>query len=68
MDTDVRAAIYVLGCGLIGIILAAMEKIMYDEGIIIDEFVTGSITLPDLMAFTIIIWLIIGVILAVASR
>ena len=66
MDDALQAAMYTLGCGLIGILLAAMEYVMYTEGVIVDEFISGSVTLPDLMAFTIIIWIIIGVVLAVS--
>jgi len=68
MDKDVRAGVVAMFCGFVGIILAAIEKTLYDEGIVIDEFVTGSITLPDLMALTIIIWLLIGVVFAVSAR
>ena len=68
MNTDIRAALFVLGCGFIGILMAALEKVLHDEGIMVDEFVTGTITLPDLMAVTIIIWILIGAVLAVASR
>lgn len=67
MDTDIKAALYMLGCGLIGILLAAIEYILYMQGTIIDEFVTGTITLPEIMAMTIIIWLIIGAVLAVTA-
>lgn len=68
MDKDIRSAIIVVGCGLVGIIFAVIEKTLYDKGVLIDEFITGSITLPDLMAFTIIFWLIVGVVLGVISR
>ena len=65
MDRDVRAGVTVMFCGFAGIILAAIEYTLYEEGVLIDEFVTGSITIADLMAITIVIWLIIGVIIAV---
>ena len=68
MDKDVRAGIIVMFCGFVGIIFAMIEQTLYEKGILFDEFVTGSITLADFMALTIIIWLIVGVIIAVASR
>ena len=65
MDRDVRAGVTAMFCGFVGIILAAIEYTLYIEGILIDEFITGSVTIADLMAITIVIWLIIGVIIAV---
>ena len=68
MDKDVRTGVTVMFCGFFGIILAAIEHTLYQEGILIDEFITGSVTITDLMAITIIGWLIIGIILAVARQ
>ena len=65
LDRDVKAGVTTMLGGFVGIIFAAIEYTLYEEGILIDEFVTGSITIADLMAITIVIWLIIGVIIAV---
>ena len=65
MDRDVRAGVTAMFCGFVGVIMAAIEYTLWEEGILLDEFVTGSITIADLMAITIVIWLIIGVIVAV---
>lgn len=65
MDRDVRAGVTVMLCGFAGIVLAALEKLLYDEGILLAAL-EGAIT--DMMAGTIIVWLLIGVILAVVSR
>lgn len=62
------AGVTVLLFGFIGIILAAIEYTLYTEGILIDEFVTGSVTITDVMAFTVIAVLIFGVFIAVARR
>ena len=64
MDRDLQGVLIAMGVGFVGIILAAIEKILYDSGTIIDEFITGSITIENLMAITIIMFLLIGVILA----
>lgn len=66
MDKDVRAGVTAMFCGFAGIIMAAIEYTLYEKGIVIDEFVTGTVTIADLMALTIITWLIVGVIMAVA--
>jgi hypothetical protein len=67
MDRDVRAGVTAMFCGFAGIILAAVEYTLYIEGILLDEFVQNTVTISDLMAITIIIWLIIGVIVAVTT-
>lgn len=64
MNRDFRMVALIVGCGLVGVLFAAIEQIMYEQGVIVDEFISGSIALPDLMAITIIIFLLVGVILA----
>lgn len=68
MDSSVRIAITTLGCGLIGVILAVLAGLMYSGGIIVDEFVSGTITLADVQAAIIIVWMLIGVVLAAVSN
>lgn len=68
MNKDMYPGIIVMLFGFAGVILAAIEKAMYDEGLIIDEFITGSITLPDVMALTIILWIIIGIIVVMVRH
>jgi len=48
-------------CGIVGILLAITIQILNTSGIIVDEFITGSITLREVQAMTIIIWLLLGV-------
>lgn len=67
MDRYMKKFSLGFGCGLIGVLLAAILDIMNTRGIIIDEYITGSITIPEVMAITILIWVIIGVILAASS-
>lgn len=51
-------------CGMVGVVLAFILYGLYTNGVIIDEYVTGSITIEEVMAFTIIVWTIIGVVIA----
>jgi len=67
MDRDMQTVLAIVGGGFVGIIFAAIEKILYEQGTIIDEFITGTISITDLMAITIIIWLLVGVIIAVVK-
>jgi len=52
--------------GFAGIIFAFILKGLYDEGILIDEFITGSIVISDLMALVVIVWIMLGIIMEVA--
>jgi hypothetical protein len=65
MDRDYVPVVTIFGFGFFGIIMAAIAKVANDEGVIIDEFITGSITITDLMAIIIIIFLLAGVVVAV---
>ena len=56
-----------MGSGFVGILLAAIENILYTSGTLLDEFVTGSIAITDIMAVTIIMFMIVGVMLAVLT-
>ena len=64
-DSGGPTGLCVVGGGSAGIIFAFILERLYNAGILIDEFITGSITIADLMAVTVILWLIIGIILEV---
>lgn len=51
-------------CGMVGVILAFIVYGLYSEGIIVDEYITGTISITDVMSFIILAWSIIGVVLA----
>ena len=68
MAREMRMVLTVAGCGFIGIIIAAIFKVLHDKGTVIDEFITGSITLPELMALVIILFLLVGVILGAITK
>jgi len=52
-------------CGMIGIGLAFVLYLLNAEGILVDEYITGSITIENIMSITIIIWTLIGVVISV---
>lgn len=68
VSKDLEAGIVIMLCGFAGIIMAAIEYVMYEQGLIIDEFITGSITLPDVMALTIILWIIAGILVGLVRK
>lgn len=55
----------VLFAGFAGVIYAFIMKSLYDNGILVDEFIGGSITMPDLMTMIVILWILIGMIMEV---
>ena len=68
MGRNERAFAIPLLCGIIGVVLAIIIQLLYDAEIIIDEFITGTITLREIQAFIIIIWIVVGVLLAATQR
>lgn len=68
MDRDLSSGIIVFACGMIGLLFAGIEQALYNDGILIDEMITGTISITDIMTVTILLWLIIGTLIAVLRR
>lgn len=68
MDKDVRVGIVTMAIGFMGILIAAIVNILNTEGIMVDEFITGSVTITDLMSVIVIIFMVCAVVYAVTSR
>ena len=68
MNKSVSAGIVVMLMFLGGIVIAFIEHALYTSGILIDEYVTGTITIGDIMIITIIMFALIGVVIAVAKN
>ena len=64
ISSDAVPMIIVIAFGAMGLILAAIEKVLVDNGYLLDEYIAESITLPDLQIVTIIFALLIGVLCA----
>ncbi len=54
--------------GMIGIGNAGLAKFLYDNGIWLDAYITGTQTIEELMFIIIIIWLIVGLIIGSTRR
>ena len=65
---DFEALVIILVCGVLGIVNAMIFNTMNTEGIIIDSFVSGNITILDIMTYTIILWLLVGIIIAAVKK
>jgi len=67
--TSYEAAVTTIGIGSIGIFVAYIFWYLDDKGIWIDQAVTASTTIQEIMAIIIIIFLLVGVLLgAMRSR
>lgn len=47
--------------GIVGIVFAIMEQMMYANGILINEYISGTVTLRAVQLVTILGWMIIGI-------
>lgn len=61
MGREERAFAIPLLCGIIGVILAIMLQVLNDAEIIVDEIITATLTIREVQAIVIIVWVIIGV-------
>ena len=67
--TSYETAVTTIGIGSIGIFVAYIFWYLDDKGIWIDQAVTASTTIQEIMAIIIIIFLLVGVLLgAMRSR
>jgi len=68
MDSDTRFVATIFGTSFVGIILSMILYEMNTRGIIIDEFITGTIVINDLILIVNILFLLVGVMLATIWR
>ncbi len=54
--------------GMIGIGFAGLSKFLYDNGIWLDVYISGTQTIEELMFIIIIIWLMVGLIIGSLRR
>jgi hypothetical protein len=60
---NVRAGVIVMLFGFAGIIIAFIEKTLYDNGVLVTALSNMGVTLAEAMALTIIVWLLVGAII-----
>ncbi len=62
-----KAGIMVFLGGLEGVFFAYFVHTLYNLGLVIDEYITGTITINELDAIIVIIWIVVGALLGVLS-
>ena len=55
-------------CGMLGLIIAGVEQLAYDNSFVLDLFITEASQLPGLQIITIVIFLLVGGILGALSN
>jgi len=63
MNRDYQAGLIVMICGILGVIVAYILYELDARGILVDELTTGTITAADVMAVTIIVFLLAGLVM-----
>jgi len=68
LKREFQAMLIVIVCAILGIVSAMIINTMYVRGQIIDELITGTITIGDLQFIVFFAWLLIGIIIGVLKR
>jgi len=70
MGSNERVFAILMLCGIIGICFAILLQLLNEQGIIVDEFITGSVTvtLPELQLGAILLWELFGLVLAAIKQ
>ena len=68
MGRNERAFVIPMLCGLIGVIFAIALQLFNDAGIIIDEYLTGTLVLREVQLAIIVVWMFLGVPVAAAQN
>jgi len=55
-------------CVLIGVGFAGLMKYLYDNGIWLDQYITGSTTIEEFMFIVVLIWVLVGLIVSLMRR
>jgi hypothetical protein len=65
---NMDAAVYPVGFGLIGVLLAFIVDYLYTNSIWLDHVIEAPVTVTEVMAVIIVFWLILGVVVGVVKR
>ena len=67
MGKSIDTFIITFICGMIGIVLAFITYLLYVNGIVVDEYITATLTIENMMALIILAWTSLGVLLSAIS-
>lgn len=61
---NISPAVVVMGFGFLGVILAFIEKTLFDRGVMVTALATAGLAITDVMTISIVIFILIGIIIA----
>lgn len=68
MNNNAKPGLIILAAAIMGLIVAAIEQISYDNQYFLNQYVTQASQLPGLQVMTIVLFLLIGCALAAISQ
>ena len=61
MGSKEKAFAIIMLCGIIGIIFAIILQLLYDQAILVDEYITDTNTLREFQFVVFLVWEILGI-------
>lgn len=65
MRKELQILLIIVTCAVLGLITANIIYILYTQNIVVNELLTGSITINSLMFLVFFVWLIVGIVIGV---
>lgn len=66
MEKELRPGIIVMFSGFAGVILAAIEKMLYDDGVLNNDYTTAFGSIVNVMILTIVVAILLGIVIGMA--
>jgi hypothetical protein len=67
MGSSAKPGLIILVCSLMGLIVAAIEQVAYDQEYLLNEYITEAAQLPGFQILTILFFMLVGGVLAALS-
>ena len=61
MDRTGRIFAIIFVCGILGVVFAIMLQLLNTAGILVDEFITASLTIREVQVIVIMFWFLLGI-------
>ena len=66
--SDFEALVIIFICGVVGIVFAMIFTTIYDQGYFVDALSNMNITIEEVRIIVIVVWLIVGIIIAAVKK
>lgn len=68
MGSSYKAGFIVFICSIMGLLMAVIEQTAYDNGYLINQFLTSSSMVQGLEILTIVVAILVGCVIAAATQ